>query len=278
LIKRWQNEGLVPGELSQSAPRPVAGHDAVAETASRYGAEAGAVTPAPTPAPRTRRWSLSAVRERLAFRPDTEHEQGLIRLGIALGLPVYLLFALRYDSVASAAPHDTAWMFLTAWSAFIVITIALLARIVLSPPRPSPARRLVAMATDFGGTAMFMSILGEFGALAYPVCVWAVLGHGVRYGTPYLVLAACLAIGGFSVVLAINPYWQANVGLGLSLLLGMLMLIVLIGTMLRHVHIDRERDTRARRAALALITPRLRVASKPSGDNPASNDARPADR
>jgi len=266
LIKRWQSEGLIPSELSQSAPSGLSKQDAVAEPAQRYTAETIAASAATPTEPSVRRWSLAGLRERLAFRPDTEHEQGLIRFGIALGLPVYLLFALRYDSLAAADTSSTIWIFVCAWTAFIAISIALLVRTVLSPPRPSPARRLVAMATDFGGTAMFMSILGEFGALAYPVCVWAVLGHGVRYGTPYLVLAACLAVGGFSAVLAINPFWQANIGLGLSLLLGMLMLIVLIGTMLRHVHVDTQRDSRARRAALALITPRLRGPQLQAGD------------
>src|SRR2546421_2372814 len=98
---------------------------------------------------------LEAVARRLKDRPDSEHEQALVRLAIAALILAYL------GGVATAAGHSTAAdrIALAIILAETVLGFGLVVGIVLRPG-VSYARRIIGMVADYGTLAGMMSIHG----------------------------------------------------------------------------------------------------------------------
>jgi len=139
-------------------------------------------------------------------RLGSEGEQAFLRMIIAVLLVPYLWVAVRHDSYLT--PHSSALLFGAAWT-LIGISAAIIVHALILPGT-SLLRRGVGMVVDFLIPTLCMYYLGEFGALGYTVYLWAILGHGFRFGPQYLVIATLLAVSGYSLVLAENAFWQSH--------------------------------------------------------------------
>src|SRR5258706_10748713 len=125
------------------------------------------------------------VASRLANRPDSEHEQAIVRIAIVLMLAIYA-FAGYVNHPEEATRHLYS---VAVASSYLVLSMVYVALIVISPGM-SPARRLVAMVTDFIVLSALMHFGGAWGAPLYPIYLWITFGNGFRYGNRYLAASA----------------------------------------------------------------------------------------
>jgi len=161
---------------------------------------------------------LSALlwwRARLRGRPDTEHEQALVRLALGLGLGAYLLLPSLVGEGGA-----TAWQTLLPYAAFVGGALAIFCAILFQPGA-SPVRRVVGAMLDSATASYFMIEMGVDGILLYVVYLWIIFGNGFRYGRFYLLNTLVLSVVGFTVVIVLSEFWRAHVGAGVSLLIGM---------------------------------------------------------
>jgi two-component system, sensor histidine kinase RpfC len=171
---------------------------------------------------------LQTVRRRFANRPDSEHEQAVIRLIIILLVLAYLLFSFRRDGrFDSTELHILFIGFL-----FVAFSILILAGIAANPGK-SPFRRLVGMIADICTTSYGMYINGELSAPFYIILLWVTFGNGFRYGRKYLFASAFLSALCFSIVSLSNDYWRSHITLSIGLLMGLIVLPMYVSSLLK---------------------------------------------
>lgn len=199
---------------------------------------------------------LTRFRARLTGRPDTEHEQAIIRMLVGVVLFLYLLpQALSGGEVRNEA------QFFGAMVCFMVLAVAVFAWIYLLPA-PSPVRRISASCLDIGATTFFMYNLGEYGTPLYIIYLWTIFGNGYRYGKPYLYNSLALSVAGFGFVIVANGYWAQNRILGLGLLVGMVVLSVYMGKLVTRLFDSLHRAeaaNQAKRRFLSTVSHEMRT-------------------
>ena len=160
---------------------------------------------------RAAEWGLA----RLRGRPDTEHEEALVRLALGIGLGIYLLVphALGEDNAGALRS-------LLPFGAYVVLSLGIFCAILVQPGL-SPLRRVFGAILDAAAITYFMIELGVEGLLFYALYLWIIFGNGFRYGRFYLLNTLALSLVGFSLVLVFSPFWHAHFGAGISLLIGM---------------------------------------------------------
>jgi two-component system sensor histidine kinase RpfC len=156
---------------------------------------------------------LRWMRARLAARPDTEHEQAIVRVVIGAALFFYLLPGAMDESTGTL---DTGRMYLAVMVAFLTFSVLLFASILLQPG-VSVTRRLLSAAVDLSAVTFFMAQSGVHGVPMFLIYVWVTLANGFRYGQRYLLFALALSVAGFGVVLAADDFWRAHLTAGMGL-------------------------------------------------------------
>ena len=158
------------------------------------------------------------VRARLAARPDTEHEQAVVRLVLGLLLGLYLL--PEWTGFTGANPQQIG---VIAFSGYIAVSFLVLVSILRSNA-VSPVRRVFATAIDVAMLSWTMWYFGVRGMPLILVYVWVTLANGFRFGPRYLLFSLALSVLGFGGVLATDPFWHDHLGEGLGLMLGLIAL------------------------------------------------------
>ncbi|HVQ62214.1 MAG TPA: ATP-binding protein, partial [Burkholderiales bacterium] len=196
---------------------------------------------------------LAAVRERLKARPDSEHEQALIRVAIATGV---LLYFIVVDIVVG---HVTQGLIVA--SGFLPLSLLVFAAII-NNPEVSRLRRIGATLLDAGACTFCMAVSGETGAPLYVAYLWTTFGNGFRYGKPYLYNSLAWSTLGFTVVLVVNDYWIENRVLGIGLLVGMIVLSMYVAKLVTRVfdalH-HAEAANQAKRRFLSTVSHEMRT-------------------
>lgn len=158
----------------------------------------------------------TVLRNRLSNRPDSEHQQAIVRLIIAALILCYML------GLATTTPRHLDQAFFWALSVILAETMlgfGLVVAIVLQPG-VSRVRRLIGMAADFSTLAAMMSLHGEALAPLYIVYLWVAIGNGLRFGPRYLKASVAMAALSFGYVVFSTEYWQHNRPLAIGLLVG----------------------------------------------------------
>jgi len=159
------------------------------------------------------------MRQRLASRADSEHEQSLIR--VAFG-PVTL--AYLFSLVASGITTSDVLRYPILSSVLnFALSLVIFAHIVIDP-RVSRARRLFGALVDSATLTMALRTGGAYTSFWYPVYLWVTLGNGFRYGNRYLFASAVLSLAGFGYVVATAEYWRDQPYLSLGLLLALVII------------------------------------------------------
>jgi two-component system sensor histidine kinase RpfC len=148
------------------------------------------------------------LRARLAARPDTEHEQAVVRLAISALLVLYLL---------PGAVQPGRDLILYIGCAHFAVGLLVLLRIFASNEK-SPARRSIAIFADFSTVTCYMAFFGEAAAPLFLLYVWMTLANGFRFGKQYLLISLGLGVAGFSAVLGYSDFWLAHRYMGYGLL------------------------------------------------------------
>jgi two-component system sensor histidine kinase RpfC len=113
------------------------------------------------------------LRARLAARPDTEHEQAIVRLLVGTVLFFYLLpRAITHLGVAV----DPDPSYFAVMVVYLVCAALIFADILLSPGVSVP-RRLLAAVLDIGTVTFFMSQSGSHGVPMLLIYVWVPLAN-----------------------------------------------------------------------------------------------------
>ena len=186
----------------------------------------------------------------LKTRPDTEHEQALIRLAVGIVLFFYLLPRAFIDS-GEAREADV--VYLSAMVAFLAAAVSLIVAIVLQPG-VSRTRRLLGAALDAGATSFFMVAADVHALPLFLIYIWITLANGFRYGARYLLTSLLFSMLGFSAVLVLSSFWQQHLSVGLGLMIGMGVLAVYVLTLVRRMSAAVERAEAANQAKRRFVS------------------------
>ncbi|HZO00809.1 MAG TPA: ATP-binding protein [Burkholderiales bacterium] len=178
------------------------------------------------PAPAVASGPVARLRARLAARPDTEHEQGILRLVLGALIVLYLLPGIR-----DAAQRE---LILYVGAIQLVVAVLIFLRIAYTT-HISPSRRIFAQLADVGTITVYMAICGEWAAPLFLIYVWVTLGSGFRFGPKYLVTELVMSVAGFAIAIYVNPWWQAHTALGVGMLLGMFIVSMYVLSLVRRM-------------------------------------------
>ena len=195
---------------------------------------------------------VPALRARLAARPDTEHEQALVRLAISSLLVLYLLpFSVepaRELILYVGAAHFTMSALLFLW--------------LLRSPGTSPLRRAMAICADFATVTCYMVFLGERAAPLFLLYVWMTVANGFRFGRPYLLLSLGLGAAGFATALWQSPFWRTHAPMGYGLLGAFIVLNLYVQSLVTKLYdaLGRaEAANQAKRRFISVISHEMRT-------------------
>jgi len=155
---------------------------------------------------------LNRLRSRLAARPDTEHEQAIVRLVVGALVFLYLLPGATIADLEA-----------TIMGTYLAVAVLIFGHI-LAAPGESPARRVLAAVADIGTLTGIMVIGGERAAPLFLIYVWVTLANGFRFGQRYLLVCLVLSVAGFGAVLSQSEFWRGHPGLGTGLMVGFIAL------------------------------------------------------
>ena len=171
---------------------------------------------------------LASLRSRYANRPDSEHGQAIVRLGI---LGVVLVYLCGVGSITGF--HDAAVRAVFVLVAIESIAGAAILIAIAYQPGVSRTRRVAGMLADYSMMGAAMHLMGEHLAPVYVVLLWVTIGNGLRYGPRYLMVAVALATVSFLAVITMTPYWLANQALAWGLLVGLIAIPAYLTSLLR---------------------------------------------
>lgn len=177
---------------------------------------------------------VGALRARLKNRPDSEHEQAIVRLALVTVIVGYLTIT---DWTGHESTRDSVLYVL--FVLYLAVAVGLLIEICRRP-EVCPRRRVIGMIGDNVAIATCMYLTTDLGAPLFGVFLFVTFGNGFRYGRFYLFASQALAIAGFGTVLLLNPYWHDQVALGLGLMFSMVILPLYVSTLLTRIQRARE--------------------------------------
>ena len=195
---------------------------------------------------------IAELRARLKARPDTEHEQGILRLVITALGALYLL--------PDALAHQETWPLYVMLTHF-VLSLIIFFRIAYST-EISPARRIVAQFADVAAISWYLGFFGEAGAFLFLLYIWVTLGSGFRFGAKYLISELAMSVVGFGVVLYVNDFWRAHMGLGVGMLIGMTAVSLYVLSLVRRMFdalARAEAANQAKRRFVSMVSHELRT-------------------
>jgi two-component system, sensor histidine kinase RpfC len=169
------------------------------------------------------------IRGRLTGRPDSEHEQQLIRIAIGL-----VIFVPSFISFVDEPDPDL--VHLVEISGAYLFASFLFFFHLLYQPHVSVVRRLLALGMDLSTLSYFMFTGGGATAMWYWIYLFVTLGMGFRYGLRYLALGTIMSAAGFLFVIEGNNYWQSQPALSYGLLAALIVLPAYVSTLLKKLH------------------------------------------
>jgi len=203
------------------------------------------------------RW-LAASKSRFSNRPDTEHEQALIRLVIVGFIFLYLLtpqfglWASNPESVALARQFG---------ALFLLFAVSVPVAIFIHPGK-SELRRFIGMIADLSGVSLTLYLGGEAGTPIVAVYLWVITGNGFRYGVRYLFVSSLISVAMFSMVCIINDFWSTHMLFSTGILILMIVLPLYYGILSNRlynaIHQAREAN-RAKSQFVANMSHELRT-------------------
>ncbi len=201
--------------------------------------------------------SCRRLAARLKNRPDSEHEQVVIRVGIALGCLLYLSLAALGDGEGASLAQRCRPLGVGYLAGALLLLGHLLWR-----PAPRPARRYAGMSLDMLTLTLALIIGEATAAVFYPFYLWVTFGMGFRYGRRYLLISALMSLGSFALVIALTDYWWHQPALSAGLWFALLLLPAYTSSLLSRLTIAVQRAEAANSAKsrfLATMSHELRT-------------------
>lgn len=210
-----------------------------------------------TPSTSSRHSIFASLREKLAQRADSEHQQAAIRVVLGLLASAYLVTATQINMGA----NPIEWHIMVLVVIFTSFSIGILFSIFMHP-QISPLRRVLGMVADITSTTYVLYLLGDTGTPVYGLYLWVSFGNGLRYGPRYLYISAILSLVAFTFVLATSEYWVNHRTLGIGLLIPLIVLPMYVASLARQLRdaLDRAKEaSRAKSQFLANMSHEIRT-------------------
>lgn len=171
--------------------------------------------------------TISKLRS-LKGRPDSEHEQALIRIIITSFVLIYFLasLVLKPHIAGQSISYGLLWLLVYA-----IISGLIFIHIVFKPA-VNPRRRLLAIIGDMSTISIMLYLTDELGAVFFPLYLWVSIGYGLRFGQKYLYTAMLGAVMSFSLVLYFSAFWLNHITIGAGLLVGLVALPIYFSVLL----------------------------------------------
>jgi two-component system sensor histidine kinase RpfC len=182
--------------------------------------------------------------EILSRRPDSEHEQALVRVIITALLFIYLYWSMSRDGHFNLGEVNLLWIS----GLDHLFSIGLFVSITFFPVGKSNFRRYLGMVADLSLLAYGINVAGEMAGPLYVVMLWVIFGNGFRYGRRYLFAASAIGTISFGVAIYLNEYWRSHLILAIGLQLGLVVLPLYISSLLKKLGAAGKRAEEANRA------------------------------
>jgi two-component system sensor histidine kinase RpfC len=186
-------------------------------------------------------------------RGDSEHEQALIRVVIAVSVFIYLVSTFGFTGTSGGVVFVS--------TLYLVSALTIVGFIVIFPGI-SPSRRVTAIAIDVAAVSYAMIVAGEICAPFYGGYLWLAIACGFRYGRRYLHLTTILSLAGYSLALVLSPFWQEHRVLGVGLLVWLAILPMYVSLLLKRAEQalwDAQEADRTKSRFLASMSHELRT-------------------
>lgn len=200
---------------------------------------------------------ISRTKEIWKNRPDSEHEQALVRIALGSCIALYLLITIFRDGGLSQ--NDRYILFFTG--VFFVIAFSIVIWI-LKDPGVNQWRRVLGIFTDTGATTLVLYFHGIMGAPVFIVYLWVTFGNGFRFGQKYLTLSALCSVSGFAVVSLSAANNQNDHFMTGGLLIGLIVLPLYVSLLLKKLTdtlYQAESANRAKSNFLATMSHEIRT-------------------
>lgn len=171
---------------------------------------------------------------------DPELAQARARLTIVSLVLSLLLIVLLVDNRPALPPFWRVADITAGYLLFSLLWLVLLTR----TRRANRVRRGFALVADLTTVSVAMHAAGAMGTFLYPIYLWIICGHGIRYSIRYLLTAVVAGTGAFALVLVTTSYWQTRLLDGSGLLLGLIVVPVYLLALLRQMYKVNEKLTR----------------------------------
>jgi two-component system sensor histidine kinase RpfC len=199
---------------------------------------------------------VATVRNRLAERPDTEHEQAIVRLVVSAAIGAYLL-----PAGVSVFDWSSLEFHYFVFSSYFVFSAVILAWIFASNSA-SLLRRSLALLADVGTTSIAMWYYGDQAVALFLVYIWVTLANGFRYGPGYLLLSLGVSLASFGAVVGSTGFWQQNLFVAGGLALGHSALSLYVLSLVKrmfHALARAEAANQAKRRFISVVSHELRT-------------------
>jgi two-component system sensor histidine kinase RpfC len=192
---------------------------------------------------------LGTLRARLRQRPDSEHEQAILRIVIVAAVFIYM--ATIYAPARDDSRH-TQLILLSTLAVDLVFAFATFLAICIWPASNVP-RRIAGMFADAGTATIVVMITGEAGVSMVGVYLFITFGNGFRYGRRYLYACHVLCLVGFLTALLFTSYWKLHQVAGWSLFISLVVLPLYVATLLTRIQEARAKAEEANRAKSSFL-------------------------
>ncbi|GAA4025814.1 response regulator [Actimicrobium antarcticum] len=182
---------------------------------------------------------------RFARHPNSEHEQGLVRIAIGVLICVFVLWHTPVAAISLRLALVIG--FFLCLSSLILLSIAF-------HPQPVIARRGLAILNDAAGITCGILYAGELGVPLYLFYLWITFGNGFRFGNAYLYATLAASLTGFSLALLFVDYWQVHRALGAGLWVGMILVGLYFSTLVTRLTRALQQEEAANQAKRSFIS------------------------
>ncbi len=190
-------------------------------------------------------------------RPDSEHEQAILRLLVGVVGIVYLFMAyLVRDEGFSVVIYT-----LYAIVLFCIMSGGIVLSLIIRPGM-SVTRRLVGAVTDASGISVLMYLHGNLAAPLFVLYLWVIFGNGFRFGRMYLFFSMMLSICGYCLVVLFSDRWMTTPYVTLGLLIGLIVLPFYVASLLGRLTValdESEAANEAKSTFLAVMSHEIRT-------------------
>jgi two-component system sensor histidine kinase RpfC len=195
---------------------------------------------------------LGALRARLAARPDTEHEQAIVRVVLGALIVLYLLPG------AIAENLEPTILVMLGYLAGAMLIFGH----ILHAPGESHTRRVLATLGDVVTVTWVMAFIGEQAAPMFLLYVWITLANGFRFGARHLLVSLAISVAGILALIWNGEFWREHVTLGVGLLVGFIALSVYVRSLVTKLFdavARAEAANQAKRRFISVVSHEMRT-------------------